>query len=210
MYFRPDVPTFKVGSYNYGRPATSRAWKKGGDSIGEMNLYHTQEHRVSASAVVYPSYQPLENGTLGFPTTAARSSAHESMSMTIPKQFVPPIDQRAMCFFLSNFVLLPNTKVAKGHLGFLVPLVKESCKNSTLKLTLNAVALAALANQPNARTLQPAADSHYVTALNQINKDLQDSKKAQQDSTLASVFLLSLYEVSRCNLACKGDRLFDI
>ncbi|PQE14258.1 negative acting factor protein [Rutstroemia sp. NJR-2017a BVV2] len=198
MYFGPGVTTFKVESYNHGQPSISRAWKKSGGSTGERDLCHNQEHRVSAIAVGYPSYQPLENGTLGFPASAAEFNAHRSVSITIPKQFSPPIDQRAMCFFLSNFVLLPNSKVAKGHLGFLVPLVQESCKNSTLILTLKAVALAALANQPNSRSLQPAADSHYVSALNQINKDLQDAKKAQQDSTLASVFLLSIYETIEC------------
>ncbi|PQE29163.1 negative acting factor protein [Rutstroemia sp. NJR-2017a BBW] len=194
MYFGPGVPAFKVESYNHGQPSISRAWKKAGDSTGERDLCHKQEHRVSAITLGYSSYQPPESGTLGSPASAAEFNADRSVSMTIPKQFSPPIDQRAMCFFLSNFVLLPNTKGAKGHLGFLLPLVKEISKNSTLFLTLNAVALAALANQPNSRALQPAADSQYGSALNQINKDLQDAKKAQQDSTLASVYLLSLYE----------------
>jgi hypothetical protein len=209
MYFGSGVPTFKVDSYSHDQPAVSRAWKKREISSGERDLYHTQEHRVSATTVGYPSYQSLENGTLGFPESVAGSSDHRPVSMTISKPFSPPIDQRALCFFLSNFVLLPNSRVVKGHLGFLVPLVQQSSKNSTLILTLNAVALAALANQPNARALQPAADSHYVTALNRINKDLQDAKKAQQDSTLASVFLLSIYEVSRYSLVCKDNCLFD-
>lgn len=62
-------------------------------------------------------------------------------------------------------------------------------------LAFNAVALVALANQPNVRKLLSLADSQYVTALNQINKDLQDADKAKQDWTLAAVFLSSFYEV---------------
>ena len=62
-------------------------------------------------------------------------------------------------------------------------------------LALNAVALVALANQPNSRKLLPLADSQYVTALNQVNNDLQDASKAKENATLAAVFLLSFYEV---------------
>lgn len=118
-----------------------------------------------------------------------------SSKMIVPRQFTPPIDQRATCFFLSNFVLLPRGRTAKGNLDFLIPIVYGSSKETTLALALNAVALVALANQPNARKLLPLADSQYVTALNQINKDLQDVHKAKQDATLAAVFLLSFYEV---------------
>ena len=46
-----------------------------------------------------------------------------------------------------------------------------------------------------ARDLLTLADKHYVRALNEINIALQDSKKAMKDSTLASVVLLSFFEV---------------
>ncbi|KAM3077195.1 hypothetical protein ACMFMF_005106 [Clarireedia jacksonii] len=196
MYLNPNDPAFKVNSYSYGRPSMDRAWAKRADIILEDDLCHSQEHLISTNTPGYSSYQHLGNATLGFPTSVVGFDAR--MSITIPKQFSPPLDQRAMCFFLSNFVLLPHSSAAKGHLEFLVPLVQQSSKNSTLVLTLNAVALAALANQPNTRELQSAADSQYCAALNQINKDLQDAKKAQQDSTLASVFLLSIYETVEC------------
>jgi len=106
-----------------------------------------------------------------------------------------PIDEQASCFFLSNFVLLPQQGAMTRYLQFLIPLLKEADPSSPLDLTFSAVALAAFGSRPNSRALLPRAEAHYVRALIRINQALKDPKTAVADSTLASVILLSTFEV---------------
>ena len=111
------------------------------------------------------------------------------------KHLSTPIDQQATCFFLSNFVLLPQQGAMTRYLHFLIPLLKEADPCSPLDLTFSAVTLAAFGSRPNSRALLPRAEAHYVRALKRINQALKDPKTAVADSTLSSVILLSTFEV---------------
>lgn len=107
-----------------------------------------------------------------------------------------PIDQQAACFFLSNYVLVPEEGTMRGYLDFLVPILKRPKPDQSFILAFTAVGLAALGTRPNSKTLLPKADYFYVKALKQINVALQDSKRSMDDATLAAILLLSVFEVS--------------
>jgi hypothetical protein len=106
------------------------------------------------------------------------------------------VNDQAACFFLANFVLVPRGGYTRGYLGFLIPLLSGESKNSTLTLAFSAVTLAAFGNRPNSKTTQSLADDQYAKALNAVNKAIQDPKKIVQDSVLAAVVLLGMFEVN--------------
>jgi len=81
------------------------------------------------------------------------------------------------------------------YMDFLVPLLKTADVNSPIDLTFLAVAFAAFRSRPNTKALLPQADQYYVNALNAINTALRDPARAKDDATLASVMLMSTYEV---------------
>lgn len=107
-----------------------------------------------------------------------------------------PIDQQAACFFLTNYVLVPGpeTMTARGHLEFLLPLLKSQPANSPFTLTFTSVGLATMAVRPNSSALMPMARSSYIKALKQINFALKDPSTAMSDATLATILLLTVFE----------------
>ncbi|KAF7875328.1 hypothetical protein EAF04_002500 [Stromatinia cepivora] len=200
MAFDATTPTFTIDSYSHSpcQSGRSRPTKRKINTSINANIYKTIDWITTTNRSdlsLYSDEIHTESSVTLLPVSSVDIEPSESPKGLVPSQFSPPINERATCFFLSNFVLLPRGRAGKGNLDFLIPLMcAASSTETTLTLALNAVALVALANQPDARKLLPLADSQYVTALNQINKDLQDSDKANQDATLAAVFLLSLYE----------------
>jgi hypothetical protein len=108
-----------------------------------------------------------------------------------------PIYQQAACFFLANFVLIPEAGTMRGYLDFVLPLLKQNDPSPALQHAFSAVALAALGTRPNSKSLLPKADLWYLEALQEINVALKDPAVASSDSTLAAVMLLASFEVCR-------------
>ncbi|KAF7860565.1 uncharacterized protein EAF02_010799 [Botrytis sinoallii] len=63
-----------------------------------------------------------------------------------------------------------------------------------------ALALATFGNQPNARMLKPKAEQAYLKALRHVTNAIGDPKQATQDTTLAAVMLLALFETMAYSL----------
>jgi hypothetical protein len=125
-------------------------------------------------------------------TTVYEQDQHAS----IVRHLSIPIDQQAACFFLSNFVLIPEEGTMRGYLDFLIPLLKKPKPDESFILAFTAVGFAALGTRPNSKSLLPRADYFYVKALKQINVALQNPKRSTDDATLAAVVLLSVFEVT--------------
>lgn len=123
---------------------------------------------------------------------------HATDPFSLPQGVPVDIYERATCFFISNFVEVSAGGESRGHLEFLMPLLCESNRSSALSQAFSSVALAAFGNQPNSRDLLPKAMDLYVKAIRQIHVALMDPKLSLEDSTLASVILLGLFEVSYC------------
>lgn len=81
------------------------------------------------------------------------------------------------------------------HLDFLIPLLKTAAPNSPLAITFSAVALAAFGARPNSPNILPRAELIYGQALRSINRAIADPQEAVEDTTLASVVLLSIFDV---------------
>ena len=174
-----------------------------------------QRHFTQSLTVEYPLIE-ISRGSkwsdysIVSPTGSIESPSHSSMtrnttvSMSISQhgthdfishQVSTSIGEQAMCFFLANFVLIPEPGTMRGHLHFVIPLLKIEPPNSALTPALSAVAIAALGTRPNSRSLLPKAHRSYNKALRQLNSALTDPSLSTDDSTLAAVLLLALFEV---------------
>ncbi|KAH8670232.1 hypothetical protein BGZ60DRAFT_486323 [Tricladium varicosporioides] len=139
----------------------------------------------------------ISSNSSGDVSTSNTSISSQSMilhSRCLSRHLSTPIDQQAACFFLSNFVLLPEQGVLRGYLEFMIPHLTDERPNPAFLSAFSAVALAALGTRPNSKALLPKADITYVKALKKINTTLRDPKMASEDSTLTAVLLLSFFE----------------
>ena len=127
---------------------------------------------------------------------AERRLSDEDQVLPIVQHLSTPIDQQATCFFLSNFVLTPPEGTMRGFFDFLIPILKRPTPEQSFVLAFVAVGFAALGARPNSKSLLPKADYFYVKALKHINVALQHPKRSMDDSILAAVLLLSIFEVS--------------
>lgn len=115
--------------------------------------------------------------------------------LTIRGHMTTPINQQAACYYLANFVLLPEAGTFRGYFDFLMPLLKERDPSQSLLLAFSAVSLAAMGARPNSKALLPKADLWYLNALKEINSALRDPRRASSDATLVSVMLMASFEV---------------
>ncbi|KAI9046704.1 hypothetical protein LZ554_009442 [Drepanopeziza brunnea f. sp. 'monogermtubi'] len=120
-------------------------------------------------------------------------SHHQSCNI-ITRYMSTPLDERASCFFLANFIMIPENGTMRGHLDFVIPLLKQRNPPQCIVQAFSAVTLAAMGTRPDSKTLLPAAELGYLKALKEINGALQDPNNASSDSTLASIMLMALFE----------------
>ena len=114
---------------------------------------------------------------------------------SVPASVTVPIEHQAFLYFLSNYVLAPQLGTTRGHLSFLLPLLKGESGVTQLSTSFTAVALASFGNRPGASRLLPRARLEYTKALSYVNKSLQNPSTQKSNQTLASILLLGLYEV---------------
>lgn len=81
-----------------------------------------------------------------------------------------------------------------------LPDLLRSDPTDALQATLKAIGLASISQIHNLPALRRAAGEEYSVALRGINRSLQDADTATSDSTLGTVVLLALYEVSPLEL----------
>jgi hypothetical protein len=106
-----------------------------------------------------------------------------------------PAETRADCYFVANFVLIPQAGNTRGFFDFLLPMLKTEAPKSHLQHAFNACALSLLNNRPGARNkYADKALTQYSYALQGTNNALRDPELQSSDSTLAAVLLLGLFE----------------
>ena len=160
---------------------------------------HSLTHYSSASLTGSHRSRHSPNSSIYSIFDLAESRVYERNQHTsFVHQLSIPIDQQATCFFLSNYVLVPEEGILSGYLDFLVRLLKRPRLDPSFIAAFAAVAFAALGTRPNSKALAPKADYFYVKALKEINVALQDSTRSMDDATLAAIILLSIFEVSNC------------
>jgi hypothetical protein len=121
--------------------------------------------------------------------------APQSLLYTSPtRSLTTPILQQAACYFLTNFVLIPEAGAGKSYLNFVVPLLNARDSSASLPSAFSAVALAAFGARPNSRAVEPKSHSYYLKALREIKTTVADPLQATNDSVIASVLLLARFE----------------
>ncbi|RAL64675.1 hypothetical protein DID88_001708 [Monilinia fructigena] len=153
----------------------------------------TRPHYWSLSGSEIVSHSRWKQRQNACPNTQRLVEAIHNGAHSVYPPLMAALEERAICFFLSNYVLIPHGAVKCGFLGFLLPLMKLQ-PSAILSDSLSAVALATFGNQPNARMLKPKAQRAYSKALRQVTSAISDPKQAAEDTTLAAVFLLGLFE----------------
>lgn len=107
-----------------------------------------------------------------------------------------PVEERAYCHFITNFVMMPKCGTDRGFMDWLIPMMNQEGKESHLQSAFRACSLALLDNRapPGARIKEKTL-MEYTKALVGTNAALRDHKQQRADSTLASVLLLGIFEV---------------
>ncbi|CAG8972453.1 hypothetical protein HYALB_00001142 [Hymenoscyphus albidus] len=103
------------------------------------------------------------------------------------------VEQQALCFFLTNFVLTSMGDKMKGKLDFVVPMLSSGNK-TPLNTAFTALTFAALGNEPSGKCLIPGARRQYHRAMQEAKLALKDPTTATLDSTLATVVLFGYFE----------------
>ncbi|KAI9751848.1 MAG: COPII subunit [Chaenotheca gracillima] len=116
--------------------------------------------------------------------------------MASPRALEQGMTQRAICFFMANFVIQPrHQEAAHGHFRHLGPMLASGSSKSHVALAVEAVGQAALANKRDRAGLMPLANVKYSDALRSLKRAIMDPVEARSDHTLMSVMLLAVFEM---------------
>ncbi|TGO42135.1 hypothetical protein BHYA_0012g00510 [Botrytis hyacinthi] len=171
-------------------------------ALATIQMARTHNRSKSESNIIpYGRWRPRQNSS---PEVQRLVEAIQSGTQLACPPLTAALEERAICFFLSNYVLIPHGAVRCGFLGFLLPLMKLT-PSAVLSDSLSAVALATFGNQPNARMLKPKAEQAYLKALRQVTNAIGDPKQASEDTTLAAVMLLALFETMAYSLVKENE-----
>ncbi|KAK0511175.1 hypothetical protein JMJ35_006727 [Cladonia borealis] len=108
---------------------------------------------------------------------------------SVPRSVSMPICSQAKDLFYYNYVVGANKPF-----NFLQAIYSPTSKMDYVDRSLNAVALAYLANQRYSPRAEEEARQQYVLALSSTGAALRNSNQARQDSTILGIMLLDLYE----------------
>lgn len=108
-----------------------------------------------------------------------------------------PIGELALCYFASNFMLIPRQPFGGSFFEFIVPVLQGQPPDSAVQYALRACAFSALGNRWVSETVdfQAIGLSQYTAALARTTQSLKDPRQKTADATLAAVLLLGLFEV---------------
>ncbi|KAK1251410.1 hypothetical protein MKX07_006889 [Trichoderma sp. CBMAI-0711] len=104
------------------------------------------------------------------------------------------LDGQVTCHFLSNYVLIPRFGNGRGFLEYVVPLLRAEEVAPHFKAAFDACAMASYANAQGDQLLVERALRTHSKALGAINVALNNPDTIKQDSTLAAILLLGLFE----------------
>ncbi|PBP27265.1 hypothetical protein BUE80_DR001619 [Diplocarpon rosae] len=116
------------------------------------------------------------------------------VTLPLARPWIDQINVQAECYFVRNFVEVPEAGPSRGYLDFIVPLLKSQTSSKCLPLAFSAVAFAALASYQKSTASIPKAQMTYLEALNEIKVALRDPQQSLDDSVIASVLLLAKFE----------------
>lgn len=106
-----------------------------------------------------------------------------------------PVREQASCHFISNYVLIPRQGCTRGYMEYILPLLNSEGDAPHFRQAFDACAYASLGNRVGpGNDLESKALGAYTKALSLTFSALKDPNLMKQDSTLASILLLGLFE----------------
>ncbi|UNI17361.1 hypothetical protein JDV02_003707 [Purpureocillium takamizusanense] len=128
-------------------------------------------------------------------SASSSSPASSTDTWIIPASPQVPLEDQAACHFVSNYVLVPPQGSVRGYMEFLIPLMKLGNVPPHFRYAFDACALASLNNRVGTgNDFEKEALGKYTKALSATFAAIQNPEVARQDTTLASVLLLGLFE----------------
>ncbi|KAK5995777.1 Transcription factor dbaG-like protein [Cladobotryum mycophilum] len=164
----------------------------------KLNKDSSSSSDTSSPIALSPSTSP--SSAVAMPpwlvSLASRSSYHARASLySLFKTPQPTLDDRAACFFISNYVLIPQQGNTRGFLEYVIPILIVDEVALPFKYAFEACALATLGNHlPLADDISKRALQKYTQALSAVSTTLKNPGTRLQDATLAAVLLLGLFE----------------
>jgi hypothetical protein len=127
---------------------------------------------------------------------AVKDAIKSPLDMAIIPSIEIPVDTKASCHFVSNFVLVPRQGSTRGFLDYLIPLLNAESPDGHLQHAFNACALASLGNRVTSDSVkfQERAYAEYSRALAGTNAALRHPEGSKSDTTLAAVLMLGMFE----------------
>jgi hypothetical protein len=97
---------------------------------------------------------------------------------------------------MTDFVLVPGEQLGVGHLDWAFEFSRSEKETSPFQLALSAAGLAAYGAKMKTKSLVPLVHQQYARCLKAINSALISRDAAMDDSILAAILLLVVFEVS--------------
>lgn len=137
------------------------------------------------------SQQDKEQNFWDFSSSASKS---ESTALTRRSPGNPPPWSMKQTVYDVAIMHFMTSYVPCSHFEYLPQLYGQLGATTVLPATVDAVAIASLGRDLQQQEIMKIARQRYTRALNETNTALANSRTAQDDATLVSVLLLSLFE----------------
>ncbi|KOS18148.1 Uncharacterized protein ESCO_002595 [Escovopsis weberi] len=195
LVFRNETQATERRAQRASKKAQAKKAKKGGSpstsSLPESSLMPVKSESSSPASQISSSswsYSPI-------PPRPPLPAKHPVPINSLWRTPQLGVDDQAACFFISNYVLIPQQGSTRGFLEYVVPILTEGHVSAPFKQAFDACALATLANHLSlAADLEKRALQKYTQALSLVSRALRNPESRLQDSTLAAVLLLGLFE----------------
>ncbi|KAK2608902.1 hypothetical protein QQS21_002615 [Conoideocrella luteorostrata] len=138
-----------------------------------------------------PGYQEIHNW-IASSTNSAKAAAEQSNTNIVVAPQIP-LEEKASCFFVANWVLLPRKTDFSGFLDCLLPLTRSKTIPTHLHYALSACSIACFGNGRRADLNNYALWLH-TKAVAATATALQDAQISKHDSTIATILLLGVFE----------------
>ena len=161
-----------------------------------------QEEAAAAASTSDPSDEGSESGVSSMmQPNHISGDPYLALARPMPSDW----DHQSICLFIEDFVIMPNEKGHGGYFDFLPALYPPKRNAPYLTEALYAASMASLGNRTSMPHLVVSARRSYGKALALVSSALRDEKLSRSDELLASLMLLTKYEVdapSQANSPC--------
>ena len=121
----------------------------------------------------------------------------KSSFVPITPPLADTLEQRALCFFFSSFVLIDrHPESSTGFLELLLPLYQDARRDSPLSMVTQAMSMIILGSRSQHKPMQRMGRKAFGDALVLTKAAIQDPVQSKSNETLVSVLALAFAEVS--------------